>query len=162
MKHHNLRIGSLTMIIAFMLTIMPLPNWAQQLRPDWVALCLIYWVMAKPANIGVTIAWLAGIMLDVSQGSVLGQHALGLTLVIYIAHSQHQRLLVASLLQQALVIFVLLLLKQLLSLWVSGIMGHAPDTWLYFLPSLIGAMLWPWIFIIMRDLQRKFGHQVHY
>ena len=118
--------------------------------------------MATPSSIGVTIAWLVGIMLDVSHGSIMGQHALGLTLVIYIVHSQHQRLRVASLLQQALVILVLLLLKQLLALWVSGIMGHAPGTWLYFMPSLIGAMLWPWIFIILRDLQRKFGHQVRY
>lgn len=162
MRTSNLRIGVLTMVVAFMLAIMPLPEWAIELRPEWVTLVLIYWVMALPASIGVTIAWMMGLMLDVSHGAVLGQNALGMVIVIYIIHSQHQRLRVASLLQQAIVIFVLLLIKQLLALWVSGIMGQAPDTWLYFMPSLTSAVLWPWLYIILRDLRRKFGYRVRY
>ena len=162
MNNANTRIGLLTIIAAFMLAMMPLPDWAIAFRPDWVTLVLIYWTMALPASIGVTIAWLAGLMLDVSHSALLGQHALGLVLVIYIIHTQHQRLRVASLVQQALVIFFLLLLKQALVLWVSGIMGHAPDTWLYFMPSLTSALLWPWVYIILRDLRRKFVYQPHY
>ena len=162
MNNANTRIGLLTIIAAFMLAMMPLPDWAIAFRPDWVTLVLIYWTMALPASIGVTVAWLAGLMLDVSHSALLGQHALGLVLVIYIIHTQHQRLRVASLVQQALVIFFLLLLKQALVLWVSGIMGHAPDTWLYFMPSLTSALLWPWVYIILRDLRRKFVYQPHY
>lgn len=162
MNNTNTRIGLLTIIVAFMLAMMPLPDWAIAFRPDWVTLVLIYWTMALPASIGVTIAWLAGLMLDVSHSALLGQHALGLVLVIYIIHTQHQRLRVASLVQQALVIFFLLLLKQALVLWVSGIMGHAPDTWLYFMPSLTSALIWPWVYIILRDLRRKFVYQPHY
>jgi rod shape-determining protein MreD len=155
----NARISALTIIIAFMLTIMPLPEWSQPFRPDWVTLVLIYWVMALPATFGVTIAWFLGLMLDVTHGALLGQHALGLVIAVYIVHSQHQRLRVASLLQQAIVFFFLLLLKQLLVLWVYGIMGQAPDTGLYFAPSLIGALLWPWIYIILRDLRRRSGYR---
>lgn len=162
MNSSNTRIGALTIIFAFMLAMAPLPDWAEAFRPDWVTLVLIYWTMALPASIGVTIAWFAGLMLDVSHGALLGQHALGLVLVIYIIHSQHQRLRVASLLQQAIVIFFLLLLKQALVLWVDGIMGRAPDTWLYFLPSLTSALLWPWVYIILRDLRRKFAYKTHY
>ena len=108
----NLKVASLTLFVAFMLTIMPLPEWAIEFRPDWVTLVLVYWAMALPARVGVTIAWFAGLMLDVSHGAILGQHALGLMLVIYIVHIQHQRLRVVSLVQQAIVIFFLLLLKQ--------------------------------------------------
>jgi rod shape-determining protein MreD len=158
----NTRIGVLTIIAAFMLAMMPLPDWAVAFRPDWVTLVLIYWTMALPASIGVTVAWFAGLMLDVTHGALLGQHALGLVLVIYVIHSQHQRLRVASLLQQALVIFFLILIKQALVLWVSGIMGHAPDTWLYFMPSLTSALFWPWVYIILRDLRRKFAYKTHY
>ncbi|MGB5397210.1 MAG: rod shape-determining protein MreD [Gammaproteobacteria bacterium] len=157
--NNNARISTLTIIAAFMLTIMPLPEWAQAFRPDWVTLVLIYWVMALPASFGVTIAWGLGLMLDVTHGALLGQHALGLVIAVYIVHSQHQRLRVASLLQQAIVFFFLLLLKQLLVLWVNGIMGQAPDTGLYFAPSLVGALLWPWIYIILRDLRRRFGYR---
>ena len=159
---NNFRVVSLSIIVAFMLTVMPLPHWAVELRPDWVTLVLIYWAMALPARIGVTIAWLCGIMLDVSTGAILGQHALGHVLAIYIVHTQHQRLRVASLLQQSIVVLFLLLLKQLVVLWVNGIVGRAPDTWLFFLQSPIGAMIWPWVYIIMRDLRRKFGYRVDY
>lgn len=158
----NTRLSTLTIIAAFVLSMMPLPDWAQAFRPDWVTLVLIYWVMALPANIGVTIAWCVGLMLDVSHGAILGQHALGLVLVIYVVHSQHQRLRVASLVQQAIVIFILLLMKQAIVLWVSGIMGHPPDSWLYFMSSLTGALFWPWIYIILRDLRRKFAYKSHY
>jgi rod shape-determining protein MreD len=62
-------------------------------------------------------------------------------------------------LQQSIVIFFLLILKQLMVLWVSGIIGQAPSLGLYFVPSLVGALLWPWIYIILRDLRRKFGYR---
>lgn len=161
MKTSN-RTAILTIIAAFMLAIMPLPGWALEIRPDWVTLVLIYWAMASPEKIGVTVAWVAGLMLDVAHGSVMGQHALGLVIVIWVVNMQHQRLRVASLLQQAIVVFFLLFLKQLLVLWVNGIMGRSPDSWLYFMPSLTGALLWPWIYIILRDIRRKSGHRQRY
>lgn len=155
----NASIILLTIIAAFMLTIMPLPEWARPFRPDWVSLVVLYWVMALPTRVGVTIAWFLGLMLDVTHGAVLGQNALGLVLIAYIVHSQHQRVRLYSFLQQAIVIFFLLILKQLMVLWVSGIIGRAPDIGLYFAPSLVGALLWPWIYIILRDLRRKFVYR---
>ncbi len=146
-----------TMIIGLMLVMLPLPEWAQPFRPDWVTLVMIYWVMALPANVGVTVAWMFGLLLDVAQGAILGQHALGLVLVAYLVMLQYQRIRVFSLLQQSLVIFVLLMIKQLLVLWVSGIVGQAPEEiFSYFLPSLVGAIIWPWLFVILRDIRRRF------
>jgi len=153
----TLRIGAITIIGAFMLAIMPLPDWAIEFRPDWVTLVLIYWAMALPTRIGVTIAWFAGLLLDVSYGTLMGQHAVGIVLVIFVIHKQHQRLRVASLLQQAIVIFFLLLIKQLLTLWVDGMLGRAPDSWLYFMPTVTSTLLWPWTYLILRDLRRKFS-----
>jgi len=153
----TLRIGLMTTIGAFMLAIMPLPDWAVEFRPDWVTLVLIYWAMAVPTRVGVTMAWFAGLLLDVSYGTLMGQHAVGLVLVIYVIHLQHQRLRVASLLQQAIVIFFLLLLKQLLTLWVDGMLGRAPGSWFYFMPTITSTLLWPWTYLILRDLRRKFS-----
>jgi len=158
----TLRIGFITIIGAFMLAIMPLPDWAVEFRPDWVTLVLIYWAMAVPTRIGVTVAWFTGLLLDVSYGTLMGQHAVGMVLVIYVIHIQHQRLRVASLLQQAIVIFVLLLVKQLLTLWVDGMLGRAPHSWLYFMPTITSTLLWPWTYLILRDLRRKFGITKHY
>ena len=146
-----------TMIIALMLVMLPLPEWAQSIRPDWVALVMIYWIMALPENVGVTIAWIFGLLLDVTQGAILGQHAMGMVVVGYLVLLEYQRIRVFSLVQQSLVIFVLLLIKQLLVLWVSGIVGQAPqDVISYFLPSLIGAIIWPWLFVMLRDIRRRF------
>ena len=145
-----------TVILALALEMFPLPDWAQSFRPDWVTLVLIYWVMAIPEQVGVTVAFIFGLLLDVTQGAILGQHAIGLVLVVYLVHLQYLRLRVFSLVQQALVVFVLLMIKQLLVLWVSGIIGQAPDAGWYFLPSLVGAIIWPWLFIILRDIRRRF------
>lgn len=158
----TLRLGIVTVLISFILAIIPLPDWIIEFRPEWVTLVLIYWTITSPSKVGVTVAWCAGLLLDVSYGTLMGQHAIGMVLVIYIIHQQHQRLRVASLLQQALLIFLLIFVKQLLTLWVDGMLGRAPDSWLYFMPSLTSALLWPWIHLILRDLQRKFGTRNHY
>jgi rod shape-determining protein MreD len=157
-----LKIGLITMVAAFMLAIMPLPNWAVELRPEWVTLVLIYWAMTAPSKIGVTLAWFTGLLLDVSYGTLMGQHAIGMVLVIYVIHIQHQRLRVASLLQQAIVIFGLLFIKQLLILWVDGMLGRAPGSWLYFMPTVTSTVLWPWVYLILRNLERKFTADKQY
>jgi len=158
----TLRLGIFTIVVAFMLAIMPLPDWAVEFRPEWVTLVLIYWAMAAPSRIGVTTAWIVGLLLDVSYGTLMGQHAVGLVIVIYVIHMQHQRLRVASLLQQAIVIFFLILFKQLLTLWVDGMLGRAPDSWLYFMPTITSTLLWPWTYLILRDLRRKYSVNKQY
>ncbi len=146
-----------TLIVALMLLMWPLPDWLAYLRPDFVSLVLIYWVLALPERIGVTVAWVVGLLLDVTHGAILGQHALGLVLVVFIVQLEYQRIRVFSLVQQALAVFVLLLVKQVLVLWVSGLVGQAPPLQYYFLPSLAGALLWPWLFLLLRNLRRKFS-----
>ncbi len=145
-----------TLIVALMLHMWPLPEWLEYARPEWMVLVMIYWALAMPEHVGVTTAWIVGLLIDVTQGAILGQHALGLVLVVYIIHIEYQRIRVFSLVQQALVIFVLLILKQVQVLWVTGMVGQAPDLGLYFLPSLTGAILWPWLFIVLRDIRRRF------
>jgi len=145
-----------TLIVALMLNMWPLPEWLEHARPEWVVLVLIYWALAMPEQIGVTVAWFVGLILDVTQGAIIGQHAVGLVLVVFVINTQYQRIRVFSLAQQALVVLLLLLIKQALVLWVSGMVGQAPDIGLYFLPALTGAILWPWLFIILRDLRRRF------
>ena len=145
-----------TLVVAFMLAIMPLPDWAQAFRPDWVTLVLLYWLLAVPEHVGVSFAFVCGLLLDVAQGAILGQHAVGMVLIAYVILLQYQKIRVFSLVQQALVVFVLLMIKQMLVLWVSGIVGQTADFTGYLLQSLVGAILWPWIFIILRDIRRRF------
>lgn len=145
-------------IAALMLTLVPLPDWAAYLRPEWVSLVLIYWCMALPDRVGVGIGWVAGLFLDVIHGAVLGQYALALALVAYFTLTLHRRIRVFPILQQMLVVLLLVLFQQLVVIWVKGFIGETPQSMRYWLPSLTSMLLWPWLFVILRDLRRK--HQV--
>ena len=74
----------LTLLVALVLMILPLPDWAQIYRPNWMALVLIYWSMALPGRVGLLFAFFSGIILDTSLGTLLGQHTLALVMIIAI------------------------------------------------------------------------------
>jgi len=143
-------------IAALMLVIFPLPEWAEVYRPEWVTMVLVYWCMAVPQRVGVGIGWSVGLLEDVLRGALLGQHALTLALIAYITLALHQRLRVFPLWQQSLVVLMLVTLELMLVLWVKGIVGYTPGTWAYWLPAVTSALFWPWLFVILRDLRRRF------
>jgi rod shape-determining protein MreD len=146
----------LSFIAAFMLTLIPLPEWAAYLRPEWVTMVLVYWCMALPERVGVGIGWLAGLFLDVVHGAILGQYAMALALVSYFTLNLHQRLRVYPMGQQALVVLLLVLFQQLQVIWVKGFIGESSESLRYWLPSLTTMLLWPWLFVILRDLRRHY------
>jgi len=154
-QHHAGWIIAASFIVAFMLTAMPLPEWAVSWRPAWVAMVLMYWCMALPDRVGIGIAWMLGLLLDVQQGTVLGQNALALALLAWITLKSHQRMRVFPLAQQALVVCGYLLFLQFINLWIRGMMGVPPEHWTFWMPALTSMLLWPWLFIILRDLRRK-------
>ncbi len=146
----------LSFIIAMMLMAVPLPDWAINWRPAWVAMALIYWCMAMPDRIGIGIGWFMGLLLDVQQGTLLGHNAMGFAILAYITLKYYQRMRVASLMQQAALICFYLLIYELISLWIRGIMGVPPKSWTYWMPALTSMLIWPWLFIILRDIRRKY------
>lgn len=146
-----------TFLVAYILTSLPGPQWAEQFRPDWVGLVLIYWCMATPQYVGVTSGWFAGLLLDVLYGSLLGQQALAKALVAFVAGKLHLRVRVFPRWQQAAFVLLLLLLNQLLVLWIKGITGESPARLTYWTSSVVAMVIWPWIFIILRDIRRR-GH----
>lgn len=147
---------TVTVIFALMLAIIPMPEWADNLRPEWVVMAVLYWSIALPERVGLGIAWLVGLILDVLTGTLLGQRALALTIVTYIAIRFHQRIRIYPLMQQAAIILVLLALYRLLILWFDGITGQPPKGWVYWLPSMTSMLLWPWIFLLLRRVRRNY------
>ena len=128
-------------VIAFVLTVIPLPDWLAVVRPEWVALTLIYWCMALPNRVGVGIAWTTGLFLDVLRGGLMGQQALSLCLIAYITWKFYRRIRIAPLWQQSVSVFALIFLHLLVNLWVKGISGHPPEFWLYWLPSITSMLI---------------------
>lgn len=142
-------------VVAFMLTALPLPGWAVPWRPAWVALVLAYWCLAMPQQIGVLTAWFIGLLLDVMHGSLLGQHAFGLAAVAYMIVIYHQQIRVYPLFRQALVVGSLIFLYYLLMLLIYNFLGSMRYGYEYLLAAISSALLWPWIFIVLRDVRRK-------
>lgn len=145
----------LSLLVGLILMILPLPEAVQVYRPHWVALILIYWSMAIPDRVGPWIAFIIGIIVDTSQGTLIGQHALALVIIIYINQNFHQRIRVMSLVQQAIYVFGLLVISQVIIGWVEGIMGRPPPILDFFGAPFIGMLIWPWVFVILRDIRRK-------
>lgn len=155
-RHQNGVVILILFLIALVLTVIPLPDWVRDFRPQWVTLMLIYWCMALPQRVGVGTAWTLGVFEDVLTGTLMGQHALGLSVTAFLALRLHQRIRIFPLWQQSLSVFVLLLVEHLLSLWVIGATGQpTPSLW-YWMPTLVGMFLWPWFYIVLRDVRRRF------
>jgi len=141
-------------LVALVLTLIPLPDWARTFRPEWVPLVLIYWSMALPEDVGVGIAWILGLVVDATLNSLLGTHALGFALTAFITIQMYHSVRVFPLAQQAFVVPLILLPYMSLTLWIRGVTGHPPSTWTYWAPLLSSALLWPWVFIMLRALRR--------
>lgn len=145
----------LSIIVAIMLTMMPLPGWLTAFRPDWVALVIVFWAMSVPHSYSVGVAWIVGIVLDVTQGTLLGQHALALCAVTYIAVKFHLLMRVFPLLQLTATIFALLALYQFLLFWINGVAGVNAASITYWGPVISGAVIWPFLYTLMTGVRYR-------
>jgi rod shape-determining protein MreD len=148
---------AVSLAVALVLTVFPLPEWAQPYRPQWPLMVLAYWCMALPHRVGVAAGWLTGLLTDVLTGTLLGQHALGYALAMYLVLTMHQRLRLFPWWQQAAALGGIFATERLISFLVTGATNGQPQTWSHWLAPLVSTALWPWLFIIMRDVRRKFG-----
>ena len=146
----------LSFIIAFILSMVPLPQILQTVRPEFVIIVLIYWAIAVPNRIGVGIGWIAGLIYDVSIDALLGQHALTFALIAYLAIKLHQRIRVFPVWQQALTIFVLMMFQGTITLWIKGMLGEAPPLSAFMLAALSTALFWPVAYLLLRQVRRYY------
>ena len=138
----------LTVLLAMFLNMIPvgrLPGF-----PDCVALLIAFWCVREPLKIGMGIAFLLGLTMDVVDANIIGQHALAYVLLAYAANSLSRRILWFPLIEQALQILPLLLLTQMVMLLLRLITGAEFPGLSYFLGSLVGALLWyPLSFLLL-------------
>tara|TARA_R110001599_G_scaffold294613_2_gene498609 strand:+ start:103 stop:513 length:411 start_codon:yes stop_codon:yes gene_type:complete len=125
-------------------------------RPMWLAMVVGYWVMALPHRIGLLTAWVAGLATDVLYGQLFGQHALFMTLVAWMMLLLHQRIRRFPLWQQSLVMLPVLGIAQMVLLWLNSLTGSRPPILLFLLPALVSAILWPWVFSVLRAIRLRF------
>lgn len=148
--------AAVSLLAAMLLSIAPLSGAVAWLRPDWLMLVLIYWLLAMPEHIGITLCWLGGIVQDILLGTVLGQNAFSLAVVAYIVQISYQQLRMFSLRKQAALIALLELFRILVDQWAQNLNGVSQTHWLVFLPVLSTALLWFFLRPVMSWLQRLF------
>ncbi len=148
-------LAMLSVIVALVLTVLPIPNWALPFWPEWTILVVIYWCLTLPHKFNLKFAWVAGLLMDLIKGSLLGQYALTYLLVVYICINIYPRLRIYPLFQQAIAIGALLVPYFLLSLWVSSSFHSVTADWRYWTPIASSMLLWPWVFSMLRLVRQK-------
>jgi rod shape-determining protein MreD len=145
----------LSLFVALILTVMPMPQLVKLARPDWVLLVLMYWTMALPQRISVGTAFFSGFIVDVLVGTVLGVNALAFSVVIFIVAQHHLKIRNFSIVQQSLLVGLLLALYQLLLFWLSHFLTGVYFMPQYLWPVVTGMLVWPWLFWLLRRYRRQ-------
>ena len=146
----------LTFAIGMLLSVSPLPQFMEILRPLWLALLLAFWSFHLPQTVGMVTPILLGLAEEVPSATLLPQHAWTLTLITFLVLSLQERLRMFPMWQQCLVVLVIFGLAQLVQLWLSALTGNRQPTLALVLPALVSALLWPWISFGLRGLRRRY------
>ena len=142
-----------TLLLALGLNMLPLGR--NPALPDFLALVLVFWNVHQPRRVGVTLAFVFGLVMGVHQGAVLGQHALAYTLLSFGAVTIHRRVLWFGALSQALHVLPLFLLAQCVTVLVRmAIGGMYPGVSIWLAP-VAQAALWPVASVLLLAPQRR-------
>ncbi len=144
----------LTLALALVANTLPTSGVALALKPDFVALALLYWCIQAPRYVGVGVAWTVGLVMDVVDATLFGQHALAYAVLAYGAEFFRRRVLRFPLWQQAVQVAALLMACAGLVLAVRMIGGAPLPRWTYVVPPLVGALLWPLLSVVLQWPQR--------
>jgi rod shape-determining protein MreD len=142
-----------SIVAALMLNGLPWQGLALMLRPDFVAMLLLYWCMHKPMRIGIGLAWAVGIFADVADASLFGQHALTYTLLAFGGIVLHRRLQMFDLRQQTTQVFGLFVLTYTVYALVHWLV-NGDVIWGYFLGCLSSTLLWIPLSLVMHGLRQ--------
>ncbi|MEY3979931.1 MAG: rod shape-determining protein MreD [Pseudomonadota bacterium] len=142
-----------SLLAAFFLNLFPWGGWSWV--PDFVALTLVFWSIYQPRKVGIGIAFLMGLVMDVHSASLLGENALAYTLLSYFAITIHRRVLWFRSTVQALHVLPLLLVMQVVQVLVQlAVTGKTPG-WSYFMQSFVSTAVWPIVCWLLLAPQRR-------
>ncbi len=154
--HSGTWLIALSFFFAMLLEIFPMPDTLHALRPQWCAVVLIYWVTAIPHRVGIFTAFGAGLLMDVLNDTLLGQHALGYVIATFLAINIHRQIRVFPMWQQALAITGLLLLSQFFFAWTRGIAGYGFLAWSDWASVVSSGLISPLVLAGLRSLRLQF------
>ena len=144
-----------SLLLALLLGLVPLPGLLQPLRPYWLALVLAYWVLEEPDKVGLGAAFLLGVVADLVFGGLLGEQAMRLAILAFILDRFRARLRFFPLSQQALTVGVLLLNDRVVSAAIHLVLGEPQHPWAYWWAPLPGLLLWAPLHLVLDALRLR-------
>ena len=144
-----------SLLLALLLGLVPLPETLPPLRPFWLALVLAYWLLETPERVGPGFAFLLGLVADVAFGSLIGEQALRLVVLAFILDRFRARLRFFPLSQQAVTVGVLLLNDRVINAVVHVVVGVPQLPWGYWLAPLVGMVLWAPLHVLLDALRLR-------
>ena len=144
---------ALTLLVALLLEM--LPGGRHPAAPDVLALVLVFWNVHQPRRVGVGVAFAFGLVMDVHQGAVLGQHALAYTLLSYLAITVHRRVLWFSLPAQALHVLPVFFAAHAVAMVARLAAGGMFPGWTVLLAPVFESALWPVVVLLLLAPQRR-------
>ena len=145
-------VPAFSLLLALLLSVLPLPQGIESFRPDWVAIVLLYWSLMSPERFGLLTALFMGLMLDTLTGSLLGQHSLALLVIVYLSQRFHLRIRVFPASQLVLTIVGLLAVYEFILFWIDGVAGRTVPIIERWAPIVTGAVLW---FLLLVVFERR-------
>ena len=152
-RHGWVSVASLVATLA--LASVPLPDSIAPLRPDWVAVVLLYWSLMATRRFSLMTAFWMGIALDTLTGALLGQNALALLVIVYLAEKFHLRLRVFPLSQLAITVLLLLGLYEFILFWIDGMAGRTVPLIERWLPPFTGTLAWLAMYVLFDRRERE-------
>jgi rod shape-determining protein MreD len=148
-------VSMLSLAATLALAAVPLPDSVAHFRPDWVAVVLIYWSLIAPRQFSLLTAFWMGIALDTLTGALLGQNALALLVVVYLAEKFYLRLRVFPVSQLAITVLILLGLYEFILFWIDGMAGRTVPLNERWLPPLTGTLVWVVMYVFLDRRERE-------
>lgn len=149
----NLRLF-IALMLALVLTILPLPEFLVGLRPPWVLILTLYIQCFLPARFNLFFLVIIGILLDVLQSTVIGEHVFALTLVTWLVSTKARRFTFFSMGQQIALVGFFCLFYQLIILMIDAFLGFHTNPLMALGSALISMLLWTWVRLIADDALR--------
>jgi rod shape-determining protein MreD len=142
-----------SLLVALLLDMLPLGRlpW----MPDFLALVLVFWNVHQPLRVGIGVAFVFGLGMDVHQSALLGQHALSYTTLSFLAALIHRRLLWFTVPSQALQVLPLFALAHGVELVIRLLAGGTFPGWWLLLAPVLESLLWPVVSILLLAPQRR-------
>jgi rod shape-determining protein MreD len=145
----------LTFYVAFILMVIPMPEWGAYYRPDWAALVLVYWAFAIPDRVGPLVGFGIGFLVDLLLVQKFGLAATSYAVLGFLAQRLNQQIRMFPVWQQAISIGVFIAISKLIFAWLSSFVSAFSTGYIYWLPILSDMIVWPLVYFMLREIRQS-------